>query len=155
MIDPIAFYQKSLWTMWIASPWTNLLEREIFLERDVLTQREISLHTKSVFMHQTWYWRVGCGIKSKETLSVASLEANIINFICRIGLQTTINFSFLTAILKMDIMKGKKKKVDINHFFTILALGIVVPALVCIYGWTNNVRRLRGLRWTEAFTLYW
>lgn len=55
----------------------------------------------------------------------------------------------------MDIMKGKKKKVDINYFFIILVFGIVVLVFVCIYGWINNVRRLRGLRWIEVFIFYW
>lgn len=95
VVDPIAFYQKSSGTMWVASPGTNLLERDTFLAGDVLTQKEISSHIKNVFMHQTcWYWRVGCGINVQETLSVSSLEANIIDFICYIGLLSRISFSF-------------------------------------------------------------
>ena len=46
VVDTIAFYQKSSGTVWVASPWTNLLERDIFLEGDILTQKEISSHIK-------------------------------------------------------------------------------------------------------------
>ena len=109
VVDTIAFYQKSSGTVWVASPWTNLLERNIFLEGDVLTQKEISSHIKNVFMYLTsWYWRGGCGINPQETLSVYSLEANIIDFICYLGLLTKINSSFFTILLRWILWQRQK-----------------------------------------------
>lgn len=60
------------------------------------------------------------------------MEANIIDFICYIRLLTRISFSFLTAMLKIDIMK----KVEINHF-TILIFGVQFQSLlVLLFGLT-------------------
>ena len=109
VVDTIAFYQKSSGTVWVASPWTNLLERNIFLEGGVLTQKEISSHIKNVFMYLTcWYWRGGCGINPQETLSVSSLEANIIDFICYVGLLTKISSSFFTILLRWILWQRQK-----------------------------------------------
>lgn len=47
----------------------------------------------------------------------------------------------------MDITK----QAEINNFVTTLTLGIAVLELSCIYVWTNNARRLRGLRWTGSY----
>lgn len=56
------------------------------------------------------------------------MEANIIDFICYIRLLTRISFSFLTTMLKKDIMK----KAEINHFFTISTLGIQFQGLFAL-----------------------
>lgn len=55
------------------------------------------------------------------------MEANIIDFICYIELLTKIIFSFLTTMLKMDIMK----KVEISHF-TILIFGVQFQSLLAL-----------------------
>lgn len=79
---------------------------------------------------------------------VYSLEANIIDFICSVGLLTRISFFFIPSMLKKDIVK----KVEIYHFLSILILSIV-SEFIYVYIWST--RHLGGLRWTETFKLYW